>query len=107
MKNKHQETCPCNEYPLKPHFCIAKLGYTGVNLFFLFLLQNIDCRYSLEPPRRSMFWSKHKKNNKTVLLKIFNFNNLKNLCILHERVEKIANPLTSNNVYTSKNRLTV
>ena len=47
-----RKTCPCNEYPLKPHFYIAKLGYAGVYLFFLFLLQNIDCGYSLEPPRR-------------------------------------------------------
>ena len=38
--------------PLIPHFNIAKLGYAGVYLFFLFLLQNIDCGYSLEPPRR-------------------------------------------------------
>ena len=30
-----------------------KLGYVGIFLFFLFLLQNIDCGYSLEPPRRS------------------------------------------------------
>ena len=42
-------TCPCNVYPLEP-FYIAKLGYAGVYLFFLFLLQNIDCVYSLEPP---------------------------------------------------------
>ena len=47
-----RKTCPCNEYPLKPHFYIAKLGYVGVYLFFLFLLQNIDCGYLLEPPRR-------------------------------------------------------
>ena len=45
-----RKTCPCNEYPLKPHFYIVKLGYAGVYLFFLFLLQNIDCGYSLEPP---------------------------------------------------------
>ena len=44
--------CPCNVYPPEPHFYIAKLGYAGVYLFFLFLLQNIDCGYSLEPPRR-------------------------------------------------------
>ena len=25
--------------------------------------QNIDCRYSLEPPRQSMFISRNKKNN--------------------------------------------
>ena len=47
-----RKTCPCNVYPLKPHFYIAKLGYVGEYLFFLFLLQNIDCGYSLEPPRR-------------------------------------------------------
>ena len=37
---------------IKPHFYIEKLGFAGVYLFFLFLLQNIDCGYSLEPPRR-------------------------------------------------------
>ena len=31
---------------------IVKLGYAGVYLFYLFLVQNIDCGYSLEPPRR-------------------------------------------------------
>ena len=46
------KTCPCNVYPPEPHFYIEKLGYVGVYLFFLFLLQNIDCGYSLEPPRR-------------------------------------------------------
>ena len=38
---------------------------------FLICAQNIDCGYSLEPPRRggsneypqSMFWSRNKKNN--------------------------------------------
>ena len=40
--------------PLKPHFYIVKLGYTwGIHLFSLFLLKNIDCGYSLEPPKRS------------------------------------------------------
>ena len=38
--------------PLKPHFYIVKLGFTGVYIIFLFLLKNIDCGYSLEPPRR-------------------------------------------------------
>ena len=38
--------------PLKPHFYIVKLGFTGVQLFFLFLLKNIDCGYLLEPPHR-------------------------------------------------------
>ena len=36
---------PCNVYPLEPHFYIAKQGFAGVYLFFLFLLQNIDCGY--------------------------------------------------------------
>ena len=36
--------------PLIPHFYIVKLGLAGVYLFFLFLLQNMDCGYSLEPP---------------------------------------------------------
>ena len=34
-----------------PTFIFAKLGFAGVYRFFLFLLQNIDCGYSLEPPR--------------------------------------------------------
>ena len=38
--------------PLKPHFYIVKLGLQGYTLFFLLLLKNIDCGYSLEPPRR-------------------------------------------------------
>ena len=46
------KACPCNVYPLEPHFYIEKLGCAGVYLFVLFLLQNIDCGYSLEPPHR-------------------------------------------------------
>ena len=50
---------------LKPHFYIVKLGIQGYTLFFLFLLKNIDCGYSLEPPCRGdsneytqyMFWA--------------------------------------------------
>ena len=38
--------------PLKPHFYIVKLGYTGLHTIFSFLLKNIDCGYSLEPPRQ-------------------------------------------------------
>ena len=51
--------------PLKPHFYIVKLGFTGVYIIFVISAQNIDCGYSLEPPRRggsneypqSMFWA--------------------------------------------------
>ena len=38
--------------PLKHHFYIVKLGFTGVYIIFLISTQNIDCGYSLEPPRR-------------------------------------------------------
>ena len=34
------------------YFSYTLLRYAGVYLFFLLLLQNIDCGYSLEPPRR-------------------------------------------------------
>ena len=58
------KTCLYNIDPLKPHFYIVKLGFTGVYIIFLISAQNIDCGYSLEPPRRggsneypqSMFW---------------------------------------------------
>ena len=51
--------------PLKSHFYIVKLGFTGVYIIFLISAQNLDYRYSLEPPRRggsneypqSMFWA--------------------------------------------------
>ena len=41
-----------NVYPLKPHFYIINWGLQGYTLFFLFLLKNIDCGYSLEPFQR-------------------------------------------------------
>ena len=51
--------------PLKPHFYIAKLGFTRVYVIFLISAQNIDRGYSFEPSRRggsneypqSMFWA--------------------------------------------------
>ena len=56
---------PHNFDPLKPHFYTVKLGFTGYTLFFLFLLKNVDCVYSLEPPQQggskeyphSTFWA--------------------------------------------------
>ena len=56
------KTCLYNVDPLKPHFYIVKLGLTGVyitSVFFLFLLKNIDCGFSLEPPRRGGSTSTH------------------------------------------------
>ena len=71
--------------PIEPHFYIAKLGFVGVYLFFLFLLQNIDCGYSLEPPRRggsnvypqSMFGAKIKNKYQTFSAENFQFLKLK------------------------------
>ena len=38
--------------PVKPHFYTVKLLFTGVFIIFLISAQNIDCGYTLEPPRR-------------------------------------------------------
>ena len=46
------KTCLYNFDPLKPHFYIVKLGFTGVYIIFLISAQNIDCGYSLKPPHR-------------------------------------------------------
>ena len=70
-----------NVDPLKPHFYIVKLGFTGVYIIFLISAQNIDCGYSLEPPRRggsneypqSMFWAEIWKNIRVFYVKIFSF----------------------------------
>ena len=40
------KTCLYNFDPLKPHFYIVKLGFTGVNIIFLVSAQSIDCGYS-------------------------------------------------------------
>ena len=51
-KNHITKTCLYNVDPLKPHFYIVKLEFTGVDIIFHISAQNIDCGYSLEPPRR-------------------------------------------------------
>ena len=62
------KTCPCN----KQIFYLEKIEnfqLKNIDIFLIFA-QNIDCGYTLEPPRRggsneypqSMFWSKNKKN---------------------------------------------
>ena len=45
------KTCLYNFDPLRPHFYIVILGFTGVYIIFLISAQNMDCGYSLEPPR--------------------------------------------------------
>ena len=55
--------------PLKPHFYVVKLGFTGVYIIFRISAKNIVCGYSLEPPRwggsneypRTVFEQKYEK----------------------------------------------
>ena len=75
------KTRPCDVYLLERHFYIAKLGYAGVYLFFLFLLQ----KHRLWVPTIYVL-SINKKNIKICELKIFNFLSTKNLCLLHGQV---------------------
>ena len=89
-------TFPCNIYPLIPHLYLLKFGYAEVNLFFLFLFQNIDCGYSLEPPQRGgsnvypqSIWFEQKKKKKKKEKNIFSlfftensqFLQIKKICI--------------------------
>ena len=46
------KACLYNFDPLKPHFYIVKLGFTGVYVIFLISAQNHRCGYSLKPPHR-------------------------------------------------------
>ena len=58
------KTCLYNLDPLKPHFYVVKLGFTGVCIIFLISAQKHRLWYLLEPPRRGgsneypqcMFW---------------------------------------------------
>ena len=62
-------------------FIVVKNENFQYIMFDIFLIfdQNIDCGYTLEPPRRggsyeypqSMFWSKNKKNRYTPAYPIF------------------------------------
>ena len=80
--------------PLKPHFYIVKLGFTGVYIIFLIFAQNIDCWYSLEPPRRggsneypqSMFWAEIWKLSDFFLSENFQFLKVKFSIYLNRRV---------------------
>ena len=64
--------------PLKPHFYIVKLGFTGVYIIFLISTQNIDCGFSLEPPHQGgsneyqqfMFWAEIWKNIRVFIWKL-------------------------------------
>ena len=68
--NNITKTCLYNFDPLKPHFYIVKLGFTGAYIIFLLSAQKHILWYSLEPPHRggpneypqSMFWAEIWKN---------------------------------------------
>ena len=54
-----EKKCVCIYTPINPTFYIKKLGSAGVYLFFLFLLQSIDCGYTFESPREAVLTSTH------------------------------------------------
>ena len=80
--------------PLKPHFYIVKLGFTGVNIMFLISAQKHRLWYSLEPPRRggsnkylqSMFWAEMWKKISEFLSENFQFLVVKFSIYLNMRV---------------------
>ena len=62
--------------PLKPHFYIVKLGFTGVYTIFLIFAQKYRLWYSLEPPRRVptiYFLSRNMKKYQSFLSENFQF----------------------------------
>ena len=65
-------TCPCNEYPLIPHFYIAKQGFTGAEAA-------LTCTHNL--------CFEQKKESITIFhLKIISFTSVKYYSILYGRV---------------------
>ena len=67
--NSNNKTCPCIN--IQRFFTTVKIENLSRNKRDILLIifdQNIDCRYTLEPPRRggsneypqSMFWKKHR-----------------------------------------------
>ena len=76
---------------LYPKSCYNEACYKEVQvyLFFLLLFQNIDCGYSLEPPRHVPtinVLSKPIKINQIFPMKFSIINAEKNLCTLHGHV---------------------
>ena len=92
------KTCLYNFDPLKPHFYIVKLGFTGVNIILLISAQKRS-GYSLEPPRwggsneypQSMFWAEIWKISELFYLKIFSFLEVKFTIYLNRRVFVMIN----------------
>ena len=75
------KTCLYNFDPLKSHFYIVKLGFTGVYICFLISAQNVDYGYSLEPFAKAVltsthnlcFKQKYKNKNQSFLSQNFHF----------------------------------
>ena len=86
--------------PLKPHFYIVKLGFTGVYIIFLISAQKHRLWYSLEPPRRggsneypqSMFWAEIRKISEFFLPENFQFLEVKFSLYLNRHVFVIEIP---------------
>ena len=81
-----RKTCPCNKYPLKPHFYIVKLGYAEGYLFLLFLLQKSEAVLTCT---HNQCFEQNKKNIKIFQLKNFQFLKTKKIpefSILHGQV---------------------
>ena len=96
IRNKHviTKTCLYNFDPLKPHFYIVKLGFTGVYIIFLNFARKHRLWYSLEPPHRggsneypqSMFLSILRKLSEFFYLKKFQFLDVNFSIYLNRRV---------------------
>ena len=79
------KTCLYNFDPLKPHFYIVKLGFTGVYIIFLISVQSIDCGYSLTSTHNLCFEQKYEKYQK-FLSENFHFLVVKFSVLLNRRV---------------------
>ena len=103
------KTCLYNFDPLKLHFYIVKLGFTGVYIIFLISAKNIDCGYSLEPPHRgssnkypqSMFRAEIWKISE-FLSENFQFLEVKFSIYLNRRVFVMVSPKITNFVRPCK-----
>ena len=64
--------------PFRKHVHAIYRKYFGSKMMKIFnekyfdiFAQNIDCGYTFEPPRRSMFWGTNKKNRYTLHTPVF------------------------------------
>ena len=84
------KTYPYNFDPLKPHFYIAKLGYTGVYIIFLISAQKhglcVLVRTASNKYPQSMFLSRNKKNIRIFSSENFQFLEVKFSIYLNRRV---------------------